>query len=88
VGSNCSLGVDTSSVLKQFYYPNPVEDKLYLELLDEENHIVLVDTLGQKLFEDVVKSSHTLDMSPFKSGIYFLKVKNSHGIQNFKISKK
>jgi beta-glucanase (GH16 family) len=88
VGSNCSLGVETSSQLKQFYFPNPVEDKLYLELLDEENQIFLTDILGQKLFEDEVKSSHTLDMSALKTGIYFLRVNNSHGTQNFKISKK
>ncbi|MGO4816800.1 family 16 glycosylhydrolase [Flavobacterium sp. W22_SRS_FP1] len=88
VGNSCSLGVETSSELKQFYFPNPVEDKLYLELLDEENHIVLTDILGQKLFEDEVKSFHTIDMSAFKTGLYFLRVKNSLGTQNFKISKK
>jgi hypothetical protein len=88
VGSNCTLGLETSSKLKQFYYPNPVGNKLHLHLLDDQNRIVLLDTLGQKLFEDEVSSSHTLDMSAFKSGIYFLKVNNSQGIQNFKISKK
>ncbi|MBF2708034.1 family 16 glycosylhydrolase [Flavobacterium soyangense] len=88
VGSSCSLRVETSSELKQFYYPNPVENILYLQLLDEQNQIILTDILGQKIFEDVVKSSHNLDMSGLKSGIYFLKVKNLHGVQNVKIIKK
>lgn len=88
VGSSCTLGVVTSSELKQFFYPNPVENKLFLQLLDDKNLIVLRNILGQTLVEEEVKSSHTLDMSAFKSGIYFLKVNNSHGIQNFKISKK
>jgi beta-glucanase (GH16 family) len=88
VGSSCSLGVETSSEFKQFYFPNPVENILYLQLLDDQNQIILTDILGRKLVEDVVKSSHTLDMSAFKSGIYFLKVDNSHGIQNLKILKK
>lgn len=88
VGSSCSLGVETPSELKQFYYPNPVENKLYLQLLDDQNQIILTDILGRKLVQDVVKSSHNLDMSAFKSGIYFLRVKNSHGVQNMKIIKK
>jgi hypothetical protein len=73
VGSNCALSIKSSSELKQFYFPNPVGDNLYLQLLDDKNRIVLTNILGQKLFEDEVKSSHTLDMSAFKSGTYFLK---------------
>ena len=88
VGSSCSLGVETSSELKQLCFPNPVENILYLELLDDQNQIILTDILGRKLVEDVVKSVHNLDMTAFKTGIYFLKVKNSHGIQNIKIIKK
>lgn len=88
VGSNCSLGVKTSSEMRQLTYPNPVENILHLHLLDEQNQITLTNILGQKLLEDVVKSSHNLDLSNFKSGIYFLKVKNSNGTQNIKIIKK
>jgi endo-1,3(4)-beta-glucanase len=88
VGNSCSLGVDTSSVLKQTYYPNPVENILYLQLLQEQNTISLTDELGRTLVQKVVKSSYEMDMSTFKSGVYFLKVKNAYGIQNIKIIKK
>ena len=88
VGSNCTLGTQTPTELRQFYYPNPVENNLYLQLLDEQNHIIMTNVLGQTLVEDTVKSFHTLDMSDFRPGIYFLKVDNSHGIQNLKIVKK
>jgi len=88
VGTSCSLGVETSSELKQFAYPNPVENSLQLQLLDNQNQITLTDILGRKLIENVVKSVHTIDMSPFKSGIYFLKINNSLGIENMKIIKK
>lgn len=88
VGSNCTLGTQAPSEVTQFYYPNPVENKMNLQLLDDTNHIILTNILGQILIEDTVKSSHSLDLSTFKSGIYFLKVENSHGIQNFKILKK
>jgi hypothetical protein len=88
VGSNCTLGMQTLSELKQYYFPNPVSNELYLQLLDEKNHIVLTNVLGQKLVEDTVNPSHILDMSDFRPGIYFLKVGNSFGIQNLKILKK
>jgi hypothetical protein len=88
VGSNCSLGVETVSELKQFCYPNPVDDVMQLQLLDNQNKITLTDILGRKLIERVVPSSHKMDMSAFKSGIYFLKIDNSFGIQNLKIIKK
>ena len=87
VGSSCSLGVETVSELNQFCYPNPVEDYLQLQLLDDKNQISLTDVLGRKLIEKVVPSSHKIDMSAFKSGIYFLKINNSFGIQNLKIIK-
>ena len=88
VGSNCPLGVETISELNQFCYPNPVEDVLQLQLLDDQNQITVTDILGRKLLEKLVPSSHKIDMSAFKSGIYFLKINNSFGIQNMKIIKK
>jgi hypothetical protein len=88
VGSSCSLSIESASELQQYFYPNPVENKLNLQLLDDQNEIVLTDILGQKLQEETVNASHIIDMSAFRSGIYFLKVKNVHGIQNVKIIKK
>jgi beta-glucanase (GH16 family) len=87
VGSSCSLGVESVSELNQFCYPNPVENVLQLQLLDDQNQITVTDILGRKLIEKVVPSSHTIDMSAFKSGMYFLKIENSFGIQNIKIIK-
>ncbi len=88
VGSSCSLGIETVSEAKQIAYPNPVENSLQLQLIDDQNQITLTDILGRKILEDVVKSTHTIDMNSFKSGVYFLKVDNSSGIQNIKIIKK
>jgi hypothetical protein len=88
VGNSCSLGVENPSVVKQFAYPNPVENGLQLQLFDDQNQITLTDILGRKVLEDVVKSTHTIDMSAFKSGTYFLKINNSLGSENMKIIKK
>lgn len=88
VGSSCSLGVETVSESKQFCYPNPVDDIIQLQLLDNQNKITLTDVLGRKLIERVVSSSHKMDMSAFKSGIYFLRINNSVGTETMKIIKK
>ena len=88
VGSSCSLGVETVSELKQFCYPNPVDNVLQLQLLDIQNKITLTDVLGRKLIQRVVSSSHKMDMSAFKPGIYFLKINNSVGTETMKIIKK
>ena len=87
VGNTCSLGVETSSELKQSFYPNPVKNMFYLQLLDEQNRIILTDMLGRKILEEKVESSHTLNMSAYKTGVYLLRVENSRGIQNVKIIK-
>jgi endo-1,3(4)-beta-glucanase len=87
VGNTCSLGVESSSELKQSFYPNPVKNMFYLQLLDEQNRIILTDMLGRKILEEDVKSSHALNMSAFKTGVYLLRVENSHGVQNVKIIK-
>jgi len=87
VGNTCSLGVETASELKQTFYPNPVKNKFYMQLLDEKNKIMVTDMLGRKIVEDEVKAISTLDMSAFKTGVYLLKVENSHGVQNIKIVK-
>jgi hypothetical protein len=73
--------------LKQSFYPNPVQNELHLQLLDEQNRLILLDMLGHILLAGVVPPIHTLDMSAYKSGIYFLRVENAHGIQNVKIIK-
>jgi endoglucanase Acf2 len=87
VGNSCFLGVETPFELNQTFYPNPVKNVLHLQLLDEKNSIILTDMLGRKILEDMVKSSHILDMSTYKTGIYLLKVENSYGTENLKIIK-
>jgi endo-1,3(4)-beta-glucanase len=87
VGNTCLLGVENPSELKQSFYPNPVKNKFYMQLLDEQNRIILTDMLGRKILEEEVKSSHTLNMSAYKTGVYLLRVENSRGIQNVKIIK-
>lgn len=86
--NNCSLGVKDYTEYDELVYPNPVVNNLNLHLIDSQNKITLTDILGKIHIEDVVNSNHVIDMSSFKSGIYFLRVENSHGIKYSKIIKK
>jgi beta-glucanase (GH16 family) len=88
VGNSCTLGIETPRESEAFFYPNPVENILHLQLLDDQNRIILTNVLGQKLVEEEVPSTHNLDMSGLEPGLYFLKVKNSNGTKNIKIVKK
>jgi hypothetical protein len=88
VGNTCSLGVETVSKAKNVFYPNPVQNTLSLQLTDFENRIFLTDVLGHKLIDANVPSIYNLDMSSFKTGIYFLRVENTNGVQQEKIIKK
>ncbi len=88
VGDSCTLGIETIADFPQTYYPNPVENTLYLQLIDGQNQIEVTDILGKTLFRNVVKGSTIIDMSTFTSGVYILKIKNSQGIQESKIIKK
>lgn len=87
VGNNCTLDVPTLSEPRQLCYPNPVENTLHLQLLDDNNLIFLTDVLGKTQLEMEVSANEDIDMSNFKPGIYFLRIQNSRGIQNFKIIK-
>jgi endoglucanase Acf2 len=88
VGNACSLGVETVSKAKNVIYPNPVENTLSLQLTDFENRIFLSDVLGRKLIDTNVPSTYDLDMSSYKTGVYFLRVENTNGVQQEKIIKK
>lgn len=87
VGNSCSLGIDTQTKPKQFFFPNPVQNVLHLELLDAQNKISVTDILGRTLVKDTVPAAHNIDMSAFKTGMYFLRVENTFGTQNLKIIK-
>jgi len=88
VGNSCNLGIDSPTIFKSYVYPNPVDDILHLQLNQEDNHIVLTDILGCKLFDKVVDTSFTMDMSGYAPGIYILKIKNSNGVLCNKVIKK
>lgn len=59
-------------------YPNPVEDQLNIELTNfsEDVSYQIYNTLGQEITKGSLNPSsmHTVNMSQYQSGIYFVKV--------------
>ena len=69
-------------------YPNPVNDILHIKLPENINRLMIYDTMGNKVYDQIVIADYQLDMSYFKTGIYFLKAENAKGIMNSKVIKK
>ncbi len=88
VGTNCAFGTDTVALGKQYCYPNPVENVINFQLLEDKNEVTITDVLGKKQVATVVNATDSLDLSSLPTGIYFLKIENSRGVQNMKIIKK
>jgi endoglucanase len=85
VTKNKYLGNEIHNLI---FYPNPVNDFLHIQLTDDNNKLILYDIIGNKLFDQSIPSAYKLDMSDFKTGIYFLKFENSGGIKIVKVIKK
>jgi len=74
--------------MKNVVYPNPVKNTLFMQLTGDQNRIFITDVLGHKLLDSNVPSNYSLDMSSFETGIYFLRVENTYGVEHQKIIKK
>ena len=68
----------TSSLL---LYPNPVNDRLYIETEVEVEEVVVYDIYGrrQELSADSCQPS-AIDVSNLKSGVYFVMIKTNDGV--------
>lgn len=61
-------------------YPNPVEELLFVEILNESSNLVYIyDESGKMVYETSIKSSTTsqIDLSHLDGGVYFIKVNSS-----------
>ncbi len=89
VGNDCAgTAVETVNAAEPFFYPNPVQDVLHIELADENCRLMVYDILGNKVFDERIPSNYNLDMGRLKTGIYFIKAESPRGIINGKVIKK
>ena len=58
-------------------YPNPTNSNITISCHDNITEIEIIDFQGQIVKSKLVQSSiESIDLSEFKEGIYFLKIKN------------
>lgn len=76
-----TLGVDKHELTGVSLYPNPAENFVNIDLAEVKNNLNLAiyDLNGRKVMENNVRlnaSSHQLDISRLKGGIYFIKIES------------
>jgi len=70
-------------------YPNPVADKITIELFDPVSTIIDVHSLGGQLISStrMLGNSQDLDLSSFKTGVYLLRIKSKDFVRTEKFLK-
>ena len=89
IGNSClGTGVENQQEIEDFFFPNPVQNLLHLQLNGDKNRVVILDLMGRKVFDKLLPSVTSIDMGNYEKGIYFIRVENSQSILNGKVIKK
>jgi hypothetical protein len=77
---------NNASTLK--YYPNPVIDKLWLELSNGLNQIKVYAISGKLLDTQLTQEQvYSYDMSAFAAGMYLFEITHAKGTRSIKVYK-
>ena len=60
-------------------YPNPTNDRLYIETEGEINNVVIYDVYGRQQTTVNGQQSLSIDLSKLNAGIYFIKINTEEG---------
>jgi len=88
-GENCYAALSTEDIELEGFalYPNPVENKLTITILEEANY-TLANVNGQILLRDNLEvGKNIIDVNRIANGIYFLTIKTDRGMASKKIVK-
>jgi len=88
--TNQLVGIENPGVLNLKVYPNPVKDKMNIELggLSSEATITVRNVLGNIVLQKAVHTEKSvLDLSSLKNGVYFMEVAAEKGNQVFRFVK-
>ena len=79
------INENQNTILKM--YPNPVTHILNIDFLNnnKENHICILNNIGQIVFETVCTEKISIDTKHFHAGIYFIKLSNNESKYFIKI---
>ncbi len=85
----CStMGITDAAFARLTYYPNPVQESLTVNLPTGLDTIALYTITGQLLVQKQADTlSYTLDMQPYASGLYLLKLSSGTAATHIKVIK-
>ena len=67
-------------------YPNPVNDKLFIDLKNEKTLLKVFNINGEKVYEEQVKTIATsIDVCDWHKGYYIVVLENNHDFKSYKI---
>jgi hypothetical protein len=87
VGNACPVALDEVVSDEAFFYPNPVQNTLYLSLDGRASRVVVTNLLGQTLLDRWVEGDR-IDVSRLAAGIYTVRVENERGTKLGKVIKR
>jgi hypothetical protein len=81
---NVTVGIGENSNAETKLYPNPTEDLMKIECVGMKEISVFMPN-GQCIENIIVNDDiYTLDMSNYKSGVYYLRITNNNSVQVYK----
>jgi len=80
------VGIDDIAGVDFKFFPNPIENQLFIESNEQISKISIYNLMGKVIFqkEHHIFARNTIDASQWQSGIYFLEVVNAKGITETK----
>lgn len=71
-------------------YPNPVENSLSIELMQDASRLEIFNVMGEKIqsFDQINTSIITVNTSGMATGVYFINLHTESGVQTVKFVKK
>ena len=70
------------------FYPNPTRNKVYISGIIGPKKVTLMDLTGRVIFETTSEQhTATIDMQPYPSGMYLVKIKSDEVEKTFKVIK-
>jgi len=88
---NSSFADNVSKIDWVYIYPNPANDKLYVELTENESDLIIVifNLLGQEIKKEKLNQMiNEINVSDLPHGIYNVRIINKNEIANYKIIRK
>ncbi len=77
--TTCTLGIDGFTKSKVAIYPNPVQNKLFINAQETQTYQIY-SILGVKISEGVLSVGSSIDCSNLTSGVYLLNLINNNGL--------